>query len=77
MASERSVVATRIGGPPEFVPASAGVLVDPLSVDSIEAGLREAAKLPSPNPDAREAAAEHDVRKQAGRIAELLQRAAR
>src|SRR5438445_4192128 len=30
MASGRSVVATRIGGPPEFVPPEAGVLVDPV-----------------------------------------------
>ncbi len=77
MAGERSVVATRIGGPPEFVPSSAGALVDPLSIDSIEAGMREAAELPRPNAEARKAAAEHDVRKQAGRIAELLKRAAR
>jgi glycosyltransferase involved in cell wall biosynthesis len=77
MASERSVVATRIGGPPEFVAPGAGVLVDPLSVDSIEAGLREAAELPSPNAEARRAAAEHDVRRQARRIAEILERAAR
>src|SRR6059058_4418511 len=33
MASGRSVVATRIGGPPEFVTPDAGVLVDPLDVD--------------------------------------------
>jgi glycosyltransferase involved in cell wall biosynthesis len=77
MASERSVVATRIGGPPEFVAPGAGVLVDPLSIDSIEAGLREAAQLPSPNPAARLAAAEHDVRDQAGKIAALLAAAAR
>src|SRR2546425_196677 len=30
MACERSVVATRVGGPPEFVTADSGVLVDPL-----------------------------------------------
>jgi glycosyltransferase involved in cell wall biosynthesis len=77
MASERSVVATRIGGPPEFVAPAAGVLVDPLSVDSIETGLREAAELPSPNAQARRLASEHDVRRQARRIAELLQRAAK
>ena len=76
MASERSVVATRIGGPPEFVPPGAGVLVDPLSVDSIEAGLREAAELPTPNLAARVAAAEHDVVRQAARIADVLERAA-
>jgi len=72
MASERPVVATRIGGPPEFVTADSGVLVDPESVDSIEKGLRAAAKLPSPNAAARKVATEHDVRRQAARIAEVL-----
>ena len=33
MASGRSVVATRVGGPPEFVTAEAGVLVDPTDED--------------------------------------------
>ena len=42
MASERSVVATEVGGPPEFVTAEAGVLVDPLSVEAIADGLRRA-----------------------------------
>ena len=37
MACGRSVVATRIGGPPEFVPPDAGVLVDPLDVDALAA----------------------------------------
>ena len=77
MASERTVVATRVGGPPEFVPPEAGVLVDPESVDSIEAGLRLAAELPRPNPAARAAAAGHDVRRQARRVASLLERAAK
>jgi glycosyltransferase involved in cell wall biosynthesis len=76
MAGERSVVATRVGGPPEFVTPEAGVLVDPESVDSIEEGLRTAAELPSPNPAARAAAAKYDVRVEARRIAELLARAA-
>ena len=76
LASERSVVATRVGGPPEFVPPEAGVLVDPTSVDEIEAGLRKAAALPSPNPAARAAAAEHDVRRQAERVERVLQEAA-
>ena len=56
LASERSVVATRVGGPPEFVPPGAGVLVDPTGVEAIAEGLRAAAALPSPNPAAREAA---------------------
>jgi glycosyltransferase involved in cell wall biosynthesis len=76
MACERSVLATTRGGPPEFVPPEAGVLVDPTEEGEIERGLRELARLPVPNPAAREAAAEHDVRKQAARIAEVLARAA-
>ena len=73
MASERSVVATRVGGPPEFVVLGAGVLVDPTSVDSIEEGLRVAERLPRPNPVARAEAAKHDVTLQARRIAEILE----
>jgi glycosyltransferase involved in cell wall biosynthesis len=76
MASGRSVVATRIGGPPEFVPAGAGVLVDPLDVEGLAAGLREAAALPCPNETARAAAAEHDVQRQVDRIEAILSRAA-
>jgi glycosyltransferase involved in cell wall biosynthesis len=72
MAGERSVVATRIGGPPEFVVPEAGVLVDPASVEAIAAGLRAAAELPSPNAAARAVAARHDVRVQAERIARVL-----
>ena len=75
MACERSVLATRSGGPPEFVPPEAGVLVDPFSVDAIEAGLRRAAELPRPNPAARHAAAEHDVRRQVARVTTLLEAA--
>ena len=75
LASERSVVATRVGGPPEFVPPEAGVLVDPASVASIAEGLRAAAGLPSPNPAAREAAAGHDVRLQAERVERVLEEA--
>ena len=63
MACGRSVVATRIGGPPEFVPPDAGVLVDPLDVDAIADAMREAAALPRPNEAARAAAATHDVRR--------------
>jgi glycosyltransferase involved in cell wall biosynthesis len=72
MACERPVVATSVGGPPEFVTADAGVLVDPYSVESIREGLERAAALPSPNAAARAAAAEHDVRIQAVRVADLL-----
>ena len=75
MAGERSVVATKVGGPPEFVTPEAGVLVDPTSVESIEEGLRAAAELPSPNPAARATAKPYDVRREAGRVAEVLERA--
>jgi glycosyltransferase involved in cell wall biosynthesis len=76
MAGGRTVVATRIGGPPEFVPADAGVLVDPLDVGAIAAGMREAARFPRPNDAARAAAAAHDVHRQAERIEAILSRAA-
>jgi glycosyltransferase involved in cell wall biosynthesis len=77
LACGRSVVATRIGGPPEFVPPEAGVLVDPADDDALVAALGEAAALPTPNPAARAAAERHDVRKQAHRIEAILERAAR
>ena len=77
MAGERSVVATRIGGPPEFVTADAGVLVDPADEGSIAAGLERAAALPRPNSAGRVAAAKHDVRRQAERVEAILERAAR
>ena len=76
MACGRSVVATRIGGPPEFVPPEAGVLVDPLDVDALARGLEQAAALPCPNLAAREATADHDVRRQAVRIEAILSSAA-
>jgi glycosyltransferase involved in cell wall biosynthesis len=75
MAGERSVLATNVGGPPEFVPPEAGVLVDPTSVDAIEAGLRAVLALPRPNRAAREAAKAHDVRLEAERVAAVLERA--
>ncbi len=77
MAGGRSVVATRIGGPPEFVPPGAGVLVDPLDVDALAAAMEQAAALPRPNEAARAAAADHDVHRQAERVEEILSRAAR
>jgi glycosyltransferase involved in cell wall biosynthesis len=76
MASERSVVATEVGGPPEFVSAESGVLVDPLSVEAIADGLSRAAELPRPNRAARTVAAAHDVRLQAERVEAVLERAA-
>jgi glycosyltransferase involved in cell wall biosynthesis len=77
MACERSVVATSVGGPPEFVTEDAGVLVDPLDESSIAEGLRAAGRLPRPNPAARAAAARHDVNEQARRVEEVLERAVR
>jgi glycosyltransferase involved in cell wall biosynthesis len=77
MACGRSVVATRVGGPPEFVPPEAGALVDPLDVDGLAETLQAAAALPCPNPAARAAAERHDVKEQARRVEEVLERAAR
>jgi glycosyltransferase involved in cell wall biosynthesis len=76
MAVGRPVVATRIGGPPEFVPPDAGVLVDPLDVEALARALQTAAALPVPNDAARAAATVHDVRRQAERIEAILLRAA-
>src|SRR3954451_1342177 len=75
MAMERSVVATRIGGPPEFVTSDAGILVDPDDPVAVTGALERAASMPSPNAAARSAAAGHDVKKQAARMAKVLERA--
>jgi glycosyltransferase involved in cell wall biosynthesis len=77
MATGRSVVATAIGGPPEFVPPQAGVLVDPADEDALVEALRTAARLPRPNAAARAAAAQHDVNEQARRLEAVLEQAAR
>ena len=76
MAMGKSVVATREGGPPEFVTPEAGVLVDPTDTSAIAAALARAAALPAPNAAGRAIAARHDVRRQAARMAELLHAAA-
>lgn len=73
MAMQRSVVATTAGGPPEFVTPQAGVLVEPGDVAALAAALERAAALPTPNPAARDAAAAHDVRIQAARMAAVLE----
>jgi glycosyltransferase involved in cell wall biosynthesis len=73
MAMGRSVVATKIGGPPEFVPPEAGVLVDPLDTEALAEALARASELPSPNPAARAAAAKHDLKRQAEKIEAILQ----
>jgi glycosyltransferase involved in cell wall biosynthesis len=76
MASARSVVATSVGGPPEFVAPQAGFLVDPLDEDALASALSGAAALPRPNLAGRTAAEAHDVRLQAGRVEQILLRAA-
>jgi len=75
MAMERSVVATKVGGPPEFVSADAGILVDPEDHSALAAALERAAALPSPNPAARVAAGKHDVKIEAAAMAAVLERA--
>ncbi len=76
MACGRSVVATRVGGPPEFVTSEAGVLVEPTDDAALVDALRSAAQMPRPNHTARAAAEQHDVRLQAQRIEAVLERAA-
>jgi glycosyltransferase involved in cell wall biosynthesis len=77
LACARSVVATRVGGPPEFVPSEAGVLVDPEDEAELAGALRAAAALPVPNEAARAAAERHDVTRQAERVEAILERAVR
>ena len=77
LASARTVLATRVGGPPEFVPEGAGVLVDPEDEDALVDALRSAAELPTPNPAARTAAEAHGLATQARRVEAALERAAR
>jgi glycosyltransferase involved in cell wall biosynthesis len=77
MACGRTVVATRIGGPPEFVPAEAGLLVDPVDEEALAGALRAALSYPCPNEAARGAAERLDVRRQAERVEQILATAAR
>ncbi len=76
MAMERTVLATSSGGPPEFVTPEAGVLVDPQDPAALPHAMQLAAGKPTPNEAARRAAAEHDVKRQASRMAAVLERAA-
>jgi glycosyltransferase involved in cell wall biosynthesis len=76
-AMERAVVGTVHGGHPEFVTPDIGVLVDPADPDALVHALATAAALGTPLHAARAAAAMHDVRAQAARIAEVLGAAAR
>jgi glycosyltransferase involved in cell wall biosynthesis len=75
MAMERTVIATTNGGPPEFVPPEAGVLVDPGDGEGLRAALGQASSMPAPNPAARAAAARHDVKVEAAKMLEVLERA--
>jgi glycosyltransferase involved in cell wall biosynthesis len=77
MASARSVVGSRVGGPPEFVPPEAGILVDPEDEGMLVLALDAAAALPRPNLAARAAAEPYDVTLKAARVEEILERAAR
>jgi glycosyltransferase involved in cell wall biosynthesis len=76
LAAGKSVVATAVGGPPEFVPPEAGVLVDPADDGALVAALARAAALPRPNPASLAAARDHDLRRQAARVEAILARAA-
>ncbi len=76
MAMERTVVATTVGGPPEFVTAETGILVDPADERTLTDALRRAAEMPTPNRAARRAAEAHDVKKQAARMTAVLERVA-
>src|SRR5205823_11078676 len=77
MARGRTVVATRIGGPPEFVDLESGVLVDPTDEESLTEALRTAAGLPCPNGAAHAVAKRYDLRRQAEKVEAILERAAR
>jgi glycosyltransferase involved in cell wall biosynthesis len=77
MACGRTVVATSVGGPPEFVTDAGGVIVDPYDEDALGGALSEAARFPHPNVAARAAAEDHDIKRQAERVEALLARACR
>ena len=77
MAMERSVIATTEGGPPEFVPPEAGVLVAPGDDGALLAALERVAAMPTPNRAAREAARLHDVRTEAAKMLDVLEGARR
>jgi glycosyltransferase involved in cell wall biosynthesis len=72
LACGRPVVATRVGGPPEYVTEACGALVDPTDVASIAEGMRQAAALAVPCTDAVEVATRHAIGRQAARIEQLL-----
>jgi glycosyltransferase involved in cell wall biosynthesis len=77
MATGTTVVATRYGGPAEFVSPEAGILVDPLDVDALAWALEASTAFPSPNEAARLAASSHDLNRQVDRVERLLFQAVR
>ena len=72
LARARPVVATAVGGPVELVTPDCGVLVDPLDVGAIAAGMRAAAGIPVPCAAAVDVARRHDIRVQAERVEAVL-----
>jgi glycosyltransferase involved in cell wall biosynthesis len=76
MASGVPVVATRVGGPPEFVVPGAGVIVEPEDDGALLAALDAAARLERPNEAGVRAAATHALDAQAAKVEVVLNRAA-
>jgi glycosyltransferase involved in cell wall biosynthesis len=72
LACGRPVVATREGGPAEIVTDACGVLVDPRDTAAIADGMRRAAALPVPCPDAVSVARRHTLEHAAARVEQLL-----
>ncbi len=78
MASARSVVATRVGGPPEFVTPESGVLVDPEDEHALVSALsRGSSAARGRISQPATAAGDHDVKLQAARVEAILERAVR
>ena len=77
LACGRSVVATRNGGPPEFVPPGAGVLVDPLDEDALAGRATRRCRAARPEPGRARGGRRHDLKRQAARVEAILERAVR
>jgi glycosyltransferase involved in cell wall biosynthesis len=76
LATGRPVVATRVGGPPEYVTPECGSLIDPFDPAAIAEGMRHAATLPVPCAEATRVAQAHDLSVQAARVEAVLLQAA-
>lgn len=72
LALARPVLVSSNGGAAEFVPAQAGVVVDPTDSEALAAGLRAALALGVPCGAARAAAQERSAEREAQRFAEVL-----